>query len=195
MQSPQSQQKISEGQRVFTEAVEDWLQRPRNPHADEAVLDAVQRRQKRQEDAQAAQATSAAPGIRVTSSATVGSAAQLVKLQGAQPCETWMLPPDRPTLVGRSGKQTATLDVDLWPDTSVSRRHALIWCDGEGWYIEDLRSANGTVLDECNIQGQRAIRLTPGANIRFGQTVLRFMMCVPESGESVQASTEVPPSG
>jgi pSer/pThr/pTyr-binding forkhead associated (FHA) protein len=94
--------------------------------------------------------------------------------------------------VGRSGKQTSALDVDLWPDTSVSRRHALIWCDGEGWCIEDLRSANGTVLDEGNIQGQRAMRLTPGASIRFGETVLMFMVRAPESEERAQASADVP---
>ena len=192
MRPSQSQQKTSEGQRAFTEAVEDWLQRPRNPHADEAVLDAVQRRQERQEGAPCAQATSADNETHATPSATVGGVAQLVKLQGEQPCETWLLPPDRPTLVGRSGKQTSALDVDLWPDMSVSRRHALIWCDGEGWCIEDLCSTNGTVLDEGNIQGQRAMRLTPGASIRFGETVLMLTTLAPESGESAHTRAGVP---
>ena len=99
---------------------------------------------------------------------------------------------DRPALVGRSGKRTTSLDVDLWPDTAVSRRHALIWFDGEGWYIEDLRSANGTVLAENNIQGQRAIRLAPGAKIRFGRTVLMLTVLAPESGENAQGSTDIP---
>jgi len=102
------------------------------------------------------------------------------------------LTPWRPILVGRAGNKPASLDVDLWPDMSVSRRHALLWCDGEGWWIEDLRSANGTVLGESNIRGQRALRLTPGTTIRFGRTVLRLTALAPESGESPQASPEVP---
>ena len=192
MRPLQSQQNTSEEHQAFTEAVENWLRRPRNPHADEAVLDAVQRRQERQGDEQPAHATAAEHEIGATPSAMVAGVAQLVKLQGKQPCETWLLPPDRPALVGRSGKKTTSLDVDLWPDTAVSRRHALIWFDGEGWYIEDLRSANGTVLDENNIQGQRAIRLTPGTKIRFGHTVVMLTVLAPESGESPQGSTDIP---
>jgi hypothetical protein len=191
----QSQHPTSEGPQAFTEAVEDWLRRSRNPHADEALLDAAQRRQERQDDAQRARTTSADNGTHVSPSTAAGSAAQLVKLQGEQQCETWVLLPGRPTLVGRSGKQTSSLDVDLWPDMSVSRRHAVIWFDGEGWCIEDLRSANGTVLGEHNIQGQRAIRLTPGDKIRFGSTVLMLTALAPESRESAQASTDTPSAG
>jgi hypothetical protein len=192
MRPLQAQQKTSAGHQVFTEAAEDWLLRPRNPHADEVVLDAVQRRQERQDDAQRPHTTSADNGTHATPSAMAISAAQLVKLQGERQCEAWVLPPDRPVLVGRSGKKTSSLDVDLWPDMSVSRRHALIWFDGEGWCIEDLRSANGTGLGESNTQGQRAIRLTPGATIRFGDTVLRFTVLAPESRESAQARADGP---
>ena len=175
MRPLQSQQHTSEEKhQAFTEAVEDWLRRPRNPHADEVVLDAVQQRQERQ---------------------AVISAAQLVKLQGEQPYETWLLPSDRPALVGRSADQTSSLDINLWPDMGVSRRHALIWFDGDGWFIEDLRSANGTVLDENNIQDQRAVRLTPGAKIRLGRTVLMLMELTPESGEGAQTSTDIPSVG
>ena len=195
MRPLQSQQKTSEGHQAFTEAVEDWLLRPRNPHADEAVLEAVQRRQERQDDAQRADTTSADNETHTTPSTTDVSAAQLVKLQGEQPCETWLLPPDRPVLVGRSGKKTSSLDVDLWPDMSVSRRHALIWFNGEGWCIEDLRSTNGTVLGDSNIRGQRAIHLAPGSKIRFGRTVLMFTALAPESGASTQASADIPSTG
>src|SRR5215831_4526392 len=109
----QSQQNTSEGHHAFTEAVEDWLRRPRNPHAEEAVLDAVQRRQEPQDDAQRAHTTTADDETRPTPSAEIVSAAQLVKLQGEQQCEMWLLPLDRPILVGRSGKTTSSLDVDL----------------------------------------------------------------------------------
>jgi predicted component of type VI protein secretion system len=155
----------------------------------------VQRRQQRQDDEQRTHTTSADNRTHATPSAAVISAAQLVKLQGEQQCEAWLLPPDRPVLVGRSGKKTSSLDVDLWPDMSVSRRHALIWFDGEGWCIEDLRSANGTVLGENNIRDHRAIRLAPGATIRFGHTVLMFTAPAPESGESAQAGANSPSAG
>src|SRR5687767_8921298 len=102
MRPLQSQQKTSEGHQAFTEAAEDWLLRPRNPHADEVVLDAVQRRQERQDDEQRTHTTSADHGTHATPSAAAISAAQLVKLQGEQQCETWLLSPDRPLLVGRS---------------------------------------------------------------------------------------------
>jgi FHA domain len=190
MRPLQAQHNTADGNRAFTEAAEEWLLRPRNPHADEAVLEAVQRRQERQDDAQRAHTTSADNDVHATPSPTVVRAVQLVKLQGEQQRETWLLPPDRPAIVGRSGKKTSSLDVDLWPDMSVSRRHALIWFDGEGWYIEDLQSTNGTVLGDSNIRGQHAIRLASGTKIQFGRTVLMLTALAPESGESAQASAD-----
>jgi len=192
MRPLESQQKTSEGLQTFTEVAEEWLQRRRNRRADKAILDAVQRRQERQDDIPRAHTTSADNETHATPSATVVSATHLVKLQGEQQSETWLLPLDRPALVGRSGKKTSSLDVDLWPDMAVSRRHAMIWFDGEGWCIEDLRSANGTVLGDSNIRDQRAMRLAPGTTIRFGSTVLMLTALAPESGESAQASVDVP---
>jgi hypothetical protein len=192
MRPLQAQHNTADGNRAFTEAAEEWLLRPRNPHADEAVLEAVQRRQERQDDAQRAHTTSADNDVHATPSPTVVRAVQLVKLQGEQQRETWLLPPDHPAIVGRSGKKTSSLDVDLWPDMSVSRRHAMIWFDGEGWCIEDLRSANGTVLGDNNIRGQHAIHLAPGTQIQFGRTVLMLTTLAPESGESAHTRAGVP---
>jgi FHA domain-containing protein len=185
-----SQQKTTEELQVFIEAAENWIQRPRNPQADAALLDAVQRRQERYEDKPRAHVTSAGNGTHATPSAAVIGAACLVKLQGEQRREAWLLPCDRPALVGRSGKKTSFLDVDLWPDTAVSRRHALIWCDGKGWYIEDLRSANGTLLDNSDIRGQRAMHLIPGSTIRFGHTLLKLTTLESENGYSMPASAD-----
>ena len=190
MRSLESQQKTPEDLHAFTEVAEEWLRRPRNPQADEAVLDAVQRRQERHAGAQRAHTMSTGNGTHATPSAAGVGAARLVKLQGEQQRETWLLPLDRPALVGRSGKKTSSLDVDLWPDTTVSRRHALIWFDGEGWCIEDLRSTNGTSLDDSDIRGQRAMHVAPGTTIRFGHTLLRLTALESESRNSVQASAE-----
>ena len=153
MRPLQAQQNASEGHQAFTEVVEDWLLRPRNPHADEVILDAVQRRQERQDDAQRAHTTSADNETHATPSTAVVSAVQLVKLQGEQQGETWLLPSaDRPG--GRSGHKTSSLDVNLWPDMSVSRRHALIWFDGEDG-ISRISSTNGTVLGDSNTRPAR----------------------------------------
>jgi FHA domain-containing protein len=183
-----SQQKPPEERQVFIEAAEEWLQRPRNPQADTALLDAVQRRQERYEDKPHVHTTSAGNGTHATPSAAVVGAARLVKLQGEQQREAWFLPLERPALVGRSGPQISSLDVDLWPDMAVSRQHALIWFDGKGWCIEDLHSANGTLLDQREIRGQRAIYLAPGTTIRLGRTLLRLTTLESASGDSVQAS-------
>src|SRR5262249_29970071 len=51
-------QNASAGHQTFTEAADAWLLRSRNPHADEAVLDAVQQRQERQDEAQRTHTTS-----------------------------------------------------------------------------------------------------------------------------------------
>jgi FHA domain len=183
MRPLESQRKTPEVLQAFTEVAEEWLQRRRNRRADVAILDAVQRRQERLKSEQRAHTTSAGNGTHATPSAAIVGAARLVKLQGEQQSESWLLPLDRPALVGRSGKKSSSLDIDLWPDTAVSRRHALIWFDGKRWYIEDLRSANGTLLDDSDIRGQRAMHLAPGTTIRFGCTLLKLTALESEIGE------------
>src|SRR5262249_5046914 len=156
---------------AFTEAAEAWLLRARNPQADAAFLEAVQRRQAHYD----VSCTASIPpehGTPMGLSAAVGRAARLMKLQGQQHTTTWLLPPDRPVWVGRSGASMSPLDIDLWPDASVSRRHAILWFNGEGWCIEDLHSKNGTWLGEHNIQGQPAIRFDVGTRLQIGRTVL-----------------------
>jgi FHA domain-containing protein len=192
MRPLEPQQKTPEGLQAFTEVAEEWLQRRRNRLADEAVLDAVQRRQERHEGEQRAHTPSDGSDTHATPSTAIVGAACLIKLQGEQPSEKWLLPLNHPVVIGRSGKKTSSLDIDLWPDTAVSRRHALIWFDGEGWCIEDLRSTNGTVMDAGNIRNQRSIRLAPGTKIQFGSTVLMLTALAPESGESAHARDEVP---
>jgi len=68
----------------------------------------------------------------------------------------------------------------------------MLWFDGEGWCIEDLRSTNGTVLSESNIRNQRSIRLAPGNKIQFGSTVLMLTALASESGERAHTSDGVP---
>jgi hypothetical protein len=182
MEPLQPQQQTSDIQRAFTDAAEGWLLRPRNPHADTAVLDAIQRRQGHQDDIQRSHTIPLDHRLHAAPTPAGVWAARLVKLQGQQKHGEWLVPLDRPILIGRSGKSTSSLDVDLWPDASVARRHALIWFDGEGWRIEDLGSINGTLLGGSNIRGQRARRLALGIKMRLGRTIL-MLMALEKEGE------------
>lgn len=173
MRPLQPHNSASDMHQAFAQAADSWLLRARNPHADTAVLDGVQRRQEHQDDA----VRTAGPSGDASAAAAPAAArtARLVRIEGQQQSDTWLLPHNRPVLIGRSGKRTSPVDVDLWPDTGVSRRHALLWFDGEGWCIEDLRSKNGTLLGEHNIRGQRGVRLTPGTRLQLGRTTLMLV--------------------
>jgi pSer/pThr/pTyr-binding forkhead associated (FHA) protein len=74
---------------------------------------------------------------------------------------------DHPVAVGRD----ETADV-LISDDTLSRRHFLIWREGESFLIKDLGSQNGTWVD-----GERArgTKLSHNVCIVAGRTV--FMFC------------------
>jgi 3-deoxy-7-phosphoheptulonate synthase len=67
------------------------------------------------------------------------------------------------------GRERGSCDV-LLVETSMSRRHAKIFCEGGDYFIEDLGSANGTFLNGARIEGK--YRLTTGDRLRLGNTVL-----------------------
>ena len=73
-------------------------------------------------------------------------------------------------VVGRPNAELA-IDIDLSPDTTVSRRHARIWlAEGECW-IEDLGSSYGTQINGTKITGR--VQLQAGDLVRIGETTLR----------------------
>jgi serine phosphatase RsbU (regulator of sigma subunit) len=57
------------------------------------------------------------------------------------------------------------------PDYSMSRQHARIQFENDGWSIEDLGARNGTFVNGTRIEGRRA--LGAGDVIRLGGTTLR----------------------
>jgi pSer/pThr/pTyr-binding forkhead associated (FHA) protein len=74
---------------------------------------------------------------------------------------------DQPVAVGRD----ESADV-LIPDDTLSRRHFLIWREGETFLIKDLGSQNGTWVDGERAQGTK---LSHNVCIVAGRTV--FMFC------------------
>ncbi|MFA5073949.1 MAG: sigma 54-interacting transcriptional regulator [Nitrospirota bacterium] len=57
-------------------------------------------------------------------------------------------------------------------DPTVSRRHAVIEEQKNGYVLRDLNSTNGTFLDDVRV---REAYLAPGARIRFGNSELSFL--------------------
>ena len=72
------------------------------------------------------------------------------------------------SLIGRGAADIALAEGD------VSRRHARIQVGDEGYEIEDLGSANGTIVNGQRVTSTMAIRL--GDRIQIGRTVLLFAM-------------------
>ncbi len=55
---------------------------------------------------------------------------------------------------------------------TVSRRHARLWFDNGRWYLEDLQSANGTLINGVRISQAQA--LNDGDVINFGDEIVVF---------------------
>jgi len=75
---------------------------------------------------------------------------------------------DEETLIGRTSQAKIRIN-----DDGISRRHARIVYDGNVVRIEDLKSANGTMVNEQPIQGELVLK--DGDKVRIGvTTVLKF---------------------
>lgn len=86
---------------------------------------------------------------------------------------TWDLDADK-IQIGRSSSNTVVID-----DPNASRIHAeLITRDGE-WWVIDLDSTNGTLVNESTIKEHR---LTPGDRIKIGATELEYRQADPGMG-------------
>ena len=95
----------------------------------------------------------------------------------------------RDVIIGRS----STCDVVLRSRT-ISREHARIVCDSDGYYLEDMRSINGTLLN-----GRRIARRTPlehGDRIQVFDVELHFFVKPPSklySPPPAEESAVTPP--
>lgn len=72
-------------------------------------------------------------------------------------------------LIGRLSPLSAP-DIDLGDDPTVSRKHCRIKQTGDGCVIEDLRSTNGTVVDEQFVE---TAAINPKSSIRLGETAIQ----------------------
>lgn len=84
--------------------------------------------------------------------------------------------------VGRS----ATNDVVLM-DKSISRKHLSIWMGEDKYYVKDLKSTNGTVVQGLKIEAETAVEVAEGVPIAVGN--IFFSIGKPYEGD-VQAIEE-----
>ena len=72
-----------------------------------------------------------------------------------------------PVTIGRGGQNNLVLDGDEF----ASSRHARIEARGDGVWVQDLDSTNGTFVNGARVVG--AERMIPGDTLRVGETDLR----------------------
>jgi hypothetical protein len=92
--------------------------------------------------------------------------ALVVRSGGGRAGEVFKLAAER-TVVGRSPECDIFLD-----DVTVSRKHALLTRDGDGFRIEDQGSLNGTFLNRRRID---SARLENGDELQIGKYRLTFL--------------------
>ena len=72
-----------------------------------------------------------------------------------------------PVTLGRGGQNTVALDGDEF----ASAQHARVEARGDGLWVEDLGSTNGTFVNGARVTTPR--KLQPGDVLRVGQTDMR----------------------
>ncbi len=119
----------------------------------------------------------------------------VVKSHYFVPQTTWTLKPGE-YILGRF----PTSDIVI-PDPYVSRRHARIFFRDGKWYIEDIGSTNGTIVNDDDIRGKEPVEIKNGTEIVVGLTILKATILGPtetaastseESGEAVEEETSSP---
>lgn len=72
---------------------------------------------------------------------------------------------------GLSIGRSADADVQI-EDRYASGIHARIFSQGDRFYLEDMNSTNGTLLNDKPAHGE--LELTPGDSVRIGDTEFRY---------------------
>ena len=94
-------------------------------------------------------------------------------------------------VIGRPEKGRA-VNLDLTPDTMVSRPHARVWLENGQCWIEDLNSARGTQVNGEEIKSKGRRQLQPGDAIRIGETTLRVEIPIPTALKDSYATKKDP---
>ena len=92
---------------------------------------------------------------------------RVIAANGDEPFRTVEFPLSPITSIGRAPSNTVVLEDDY-----VSSEHALIMLRGQQWWLEDLNSRNGTLLNGTALS--EATVISPGDVITIGNTRLKI---------------------
>lgn len=106
--------------------------------------------------------------IRAASRDPAGALGRLVVIaSGGFPAAGTVFPLDALTILGRDLGSSVVLD-----DPFASARHAILTFRGRGWYVEDLGSTNGTLVNGVLVAG--ALPLGFGDELQIGEIRMRL---------------------
>ena len=71
------------------------------------------------------------------------------------------------------GRHARMNDISI-PDIAVSRKHFKIFRIGKALFVEDLKSNNGTKINDKNIEPGEGFQVVEGDIITIGKTVMRL---------------------
>lgn len=78
-------------------------------------------------------------------------------------------------------------------EISVSRRHARIKRENQGWLLEDLDSTNGTRINDCRIE--KSASFEPGDRLQFGNVRAELRLEDAAEFEVAAGQPDAPPPG
>lgn len=106
--------------------------------------------------------------VRAASRDPAGALGRLVVIaSGSLPASGSVFPLDAVTTLGRDLGSSVVLD-----DPFASARHAILTFRGRGWYVEDLGSTNGTLVNGVRVIG--ALPLGFGDELQVGEIRMRL---------------------
>jgi len=88
--------------------------------------------------------------------------------------ETPLLPGQRLPLASLTSLGRALTNTVVLPDAFASARHALLTWRAGRWWLEDLGSKNGTLLNDAPIPANGPVVVGPGDVIGIGQVRLKL---------------------
>jgi len=101
--------------------------------------------------------------------------------------ELWEIT-DKPRIFGRGEQAECQIH-----DERMSRQHFAIAPKENGYIIQDLKSTNGTFVN--NVRVTESAPLKPNDKVRVGQTVLVFLAEKPKGMETVMGEIEAEGKG
>lgn len=116
---------------------------------------------------------------RAVGTATVESLVLTLEILGPDREWIWSMEGGSAVLGRHTSDGSVEPEIDLWPDLAVSRRHAAVTFRAGAFYLQDLHSANGTVVNASPALPGEDIELKDGDVIQLGESTIVTVRLVP----------------